>query len=138
MNIQLEAILVISFLIKLDRISDIKCCGGRNVRSFRFFLPEMSLEHLLCFSHCVVVVQSLTCVPTLCDPTDCVARQAPLSMGFPRQEYQNGLPLLSLGIFPTQGSNSRLLHSGASFTTEPPGKPLDCYSWYLSQIRYSP
>ena len=29
--------------------------------------------------------------PTLCDPMD-IARQAPLSMGFPRQECWNGLP----------------------------------------------
>ena len=40
--------------------------------------------------------------------------QAPLSMGFPRQEYWSGLPFASPGgIFPTQGSNScllRLLH----------------------------
>ena len=28
---------------------------------------------------------------TLCDTMDC-SRQAPLSMGFPRQEYWNGLP----------------------------------------------
>ena len=28
---------------------------------------------------------------TLCDPMDC-SRQAPLSMGFPRQEYWSGLP----------------------------------------------
>ena len=33
-----------------------------------------------------------------------VARQAPLSMRFPRQEYWSGLFLLQ-GIFPTQGSN---------------------------------
>ena len=34
-----------------------------------------------------------------------VARQAPLSMGFPRQEYWSGL-----GIFPTQESNPGLPH----------------------------
>ena len=34
-----------------------------------------------------------------------VALQAPLSMGFPRQEYWSELPLPPLGIFPTQGSN---------------------------------
>ena len=32
-----------------------------------------------------------------------VARQAPLSMGFFRQEYWSGLPFLPPGIFPTQG-----------------------------------
>ena len=36
--------------------------------------------------------------------------QAPLSMGFPRQEYWSGLPFLLLGIFPTQKSNLHLLH----------------------------
>ena len=38
-----------------------------------------------------------------------VAHQALLSMGFPRQEYQSGLPYLLLGIFLTQGSNPSLL-----------------------------
>ena len=40
-----------------------------------------------------------------------VARQAPLSMGFPRQEYWSGLPFPSLqGIFLTQGLSPGLLH----------------------------
>ena len=34
-----------------------------------------------------------------------VAHQAPLSMGFSRQEYWSRLPLLSPGDFPTQESN---------------------------------
>ena len=39
-----------------------------------------------------------------------VAHQAPLSMGFSRQEYWSGLPLPSPGIFLTQGLNPGLLH----------------------------
>ena len=40
-----------------------------------------------------------------------VAHQASLSLGFPRQEYQSGLPFPSLEeIFPTHGSNPQLLH----------------------------
>ena len=39
-----------------------------------------------------------------------VAHQAPLSMGFSRQEYWSGLPCPPLGIFPTQGSNPGILH----------------------------
>ena len=35
--------------------------------------------------------------PTLCDPTDCVACQAPVSMGFSRQEYWSGFPFSSPG-----------------------------------------
>ena len=37
-----------------------------------------------------------------------VARQAPLSMEFSRQEW-SGLPFLLQGIFPAQGSNAYLL-----------------------------
>ena len=37
------------------------------------------------------------------------APQAPLSVGFSRQEYWSGLPFPSPGIFPTQGSNLHLL-----------------------------
>ena len=39
-----------------------------------------------------------------------VALQAPLSMGFLRQEYWGGLPCPLPGMFPTQGSNPCLLH----------------------------
>ena len=38
-----------------------------------------------------------------------VARQAPLSMGFSRQEYWSGLPALLQGIIQTQGLNLPLL-----------------------------
>ena len=38
-----------------------------------------------------------------------VARQAPLSMGFSRQESWSGLPCLPSGIFQIQGSNMCLL-----------------------------
>ena len=46
---------------------------------------------------------------TLCNPWT-VARQPPLSNGFPRQEYWRGLPFPSKGIFLTQGSNLLLRH----------------------------
>ena len=39
-----------------------------------------------------------------------VARQAPLSMGFSRQEYWSGLPFPSPGDHPDQGWNPGLLH----------------------------
>ena len=34
-----------------------------------------------------------------------ITSQAPLSMGFSRQEYLSGLPFPTPGVFPTQGSN---------------------------------
>ena len=40
-----------------------------------------------------------------------VACQAPLSMGFSRQEHWSGLPFPSPGVFLTQGLNQSLLHS---------------------------
>ena len=39
-----------------------------------------------------------------------VARQAPLPVGFPRQEYGAGCHFLRQGIFLTQGSNLHLQH----------------------------
>ena len=46
---------------------------------------------------------------TLCDSWT-EAHQAPLSMGFSRQEYWSGLSCPPPEIFPTQGSNPGLLH----------------------------
>ena len=52
-----------------------------------------------------------------------VAHQAPLSMGFPSQEYWSGLPFPSPGDLPDLGIKpmSPAL-AGRFFTTEPPGK----------------
>ena len=47
--------------------------------------------------------------PTLVTPWT-VARQAPLSLQFSRQEYWSGWHTLLQGIFPTQESHSGLLH----------------------------
>ena len=55
-----------------------------------------------------------------------VARQAPLSMGFSRQEYWSGLPFPSLGDLPNPGVEPTSPVSPAlqadSLPTEPPGK----------------
>ena len=53
-----------------------------------------------------------------------VALQAPLSMGFSRQESWGGLPFLSPKDFLTQGSNLSPAFTGRFFTTEPPGNPF--------------
>ena len=53
-----------------------------------------------------------------------VACQAPLSMGFPRQEYWSGLPFSSPGDFPDpEIKPTSPALAGRVFTTEPPGKP---------------
>ena len=53
-----------------------------------------------------------------------VAHQAPLSMGFSRQEYWTGLPCPLPGDLPKQGIELRspILQAG-SLPSEPPGKP---------------
>ena len=53
--------------------------------------------------------------PTLCDPMDCIAYQAPPSTGFSRQECWSGLPFPSPGDLPNPGSqesNPDLPHCG--------------------------
>ena len=44
---------------------------------------------------------------TLCDPMDCVDYQAPLSMGFSRQQYWSGLPFPSPGDLSNPGIEPR-------------------------------
>ena len=41
--------------------------------------------------------------PTHCDPMDYIAHQAPLSMGFFRQEYWSGLSVPPPGVLPNPG-----------------------------------
>ena len=55
-----------------------------------------------------------------------IAPQAPLSMGFPRQEYWSGLPFPSSEDLPNPGikTESPVLQADFFFlTAEPPGKP---------------
>ena len=62
-----------------------------------------------------------------------VAHPAPLSIGFPRQEYWSGLPFPTPGesswsrIEPTSLASPAL--AGGFFTTVPPGKP-GLFNWY--------
>ena len=62
---------------------------------------------------------------TLCDPWT-AAHQAPLSIGFSRQEYWSGLPFPSPGGLPNTGIKPRspTLQADA-LTSAPPGKPLN-------------
>ena len=62
--------------------------------------------------------------PTLCDPTDYIAYQAPPSMGFSRQEYWSGLRFPSPGHLPYPGIElwSPTLWAD-TLSSKPPGKP---------------
>ena len=75
----------------------------------------------MCAHTCVLVTQLYL---TLCDPKD-ATQQAPLSLGFSRQEYWSGLLVSSPGDLPDPGTEpkSSALHE-ASLPSEPPEKPL--------------
>ena len=66
-----------------------------------------------------------------------MAHQAPLSMGFSRQDYWSGLPfppprdLPDPRIEPTSPVSPAL--AGRFFTTEPPGKPKSILKWKWKQ-----
>ena len=76
-----------------------------------------TVSHLLS-TYCVA--QSLSRIQLFATPWT-VARQAPLSMGFPRQEYWSGLPCPPPGIEPVSLVSPAL--AGRFFTTELSGKP---------------
>ena len=65
----------------------------------------------------------------MCDSCDTMEFGPPVSMGFSRQEYWNGLPFLPPRGIPDPGnkpeSPASLDLSGILFTTEPPGKPCE-------------
>ena len=65
-----------------------------------------------------------------------VAPQAPLSMGFPSQEYWSGLPFRSPGDLPHPGTEHIFpALAGEFFTTEPPGKPMHGYWIHLKRTQ---
>ena len=62
-----------------------------------------------------------------------VALQAPLSMGFCRQEYQSGSPCPSWWNLPTRDWTGNSCIAGRFFTTDSPGKPfyINAFSFNL-------
>ena len=80
---------------------------------------------LVCICDLCCVLSRYCCVP-LCDPMACT-RQAPLSMGFSRQEYWSGFPCPPAGEHPNSGIKPMSPASPAllvdSLPPEPSGKP---------------
>ena len=75
----------------------------------RVVLKNVLIIRQLHSSPVLVKVKSLSRV-WLCATPWTAGRQAPLSMGFSRQEYWSGLHFILQGIFPTQGLNPGLPH----------------------------
>ena len=86
-------------------------------------LLHTSLTHLHLL-HCFCQVNSLSRVQLFATPWT-VAYQAPLSMGFSRQECWSGLPFPSSGDLPDPGiePGSSTLQADA-LSSEPPRKPI--------------
>ena len=85
----------------------------------------------------------LRCVQ-LCDPQGC-SHQAPLPMGFRRQEYWSGLPFPPPGDLPNPETEPPSLVAPAlagSLYPEPPGKPsrddeaIFFFFWSVFQITF--
>ena len=112
-------------------------CTTREVPYSLFFYNKnvwKEMSHIMI--NCPLCIQILLCMRVL-NHFSCVwlfanlwtvAHQAPLSMGFPRQEYWSGLLCLLPGHLPDSGIEPVSLTSpaltGRFFTTEPPEKPL--------------
>ena len=106
--------------VSLSSLPPLASCSNPQHEALNLILPEKqswpSLDiwvcvcRLCCFSGVCLFVTLWT-----------VARLAPLSMGFSRQECWSGCHALLQGTFPTQGSNPHLLMSpelaGRFFTT---------------------
>ena len=85
---------------------------------------KLLIAMLLLLRKVKVKVKSLNRVRLFATPWT-VAHQAPLSMGFSRQEYWSGLPFPSPGDLSNSGiePGSPALQADA-LSSEPPGKPL--------------
>ena len=95
------------------------------------YTPETITTLLIGYVYvCVCVCVSRSVMTDSVTPWT-VAHQAPLSTGFPRQEYWSGLPFPPLGDLPDPGTELTSPVSpalaGRFFTTESPGKPINDY-----------
>ena len=97
------------FLLGLSLVQNIHCSLNSSIQSLcLFFCPVLS---------------GFSGVQLFATPWT-VAYQAPLSMGFSRQEYWSGLPFPSPGDLPDPGIEPRSPTLQAdSLLSEPPGKP---------------
>ena len=105
----------------------------RNPRTFE--LPCPAFKMFFIFSQRLIkwdlrecCCSSLSCVWLFAIPR-IAAHQAPLSVGFPRQQYSSGLPFFPAGLLPDPGIEPvPSVFLGRFFTTEQAGKTLrKCY-----------
>ena len=85
--------------------------------------PRLIITPCVCVCVCVCVCELVSWVRFFVTPWT-VAHQAPLSMGFSRQEYWSGLPFPPPGDLPSPGIKPQSPALQADpLPSEPPGKP---------------
>ena len=98
-----------------------ECLRQHRSRKVKAHMRACMLNYFCCVRLCVTL-QTLAC-------------QAPLSMGFSRQEYWSELPCPPPGDFPDSGIEPVSLTSpalaGGFFTTEPLGKPSTTLAFHI-------
>ena len=96
-----------------------------------FWIPYICIIVWCLFFFFLLHAKSLQSCPTLCNPMDCSPCQAPLSMGFSRQEYWSRLPCPPPGDLPNPGIEPTSLMSpalaGMFFTTSATWEALLTY-----------
>ena len=91
--------------------------GQGVLMSHSFILSHLDRLHISCVCMCVLNRVRLFTTPWT------VACQAPLSIGFSRQEYWGGLPFPSPGDLPNPGIKPSPALQADSLLSEPPGEP---------------
>ena len=115
------------FICKIETLSPLKCLLPNP-------LPQPLSPTILLFKNVMILMTLLLLLLSrfsrvrLCATPWTVAHQAPLSMGFPRQECWSELPFPHPGRGSSQHrdqtqNSSISCIAGRLFTTEPPGKP---------------
>ena len=104
-----------------------KRSSPKSVQNLQIAIPFDLFYGWAVWAHVCVLSRSVTC--NSLQPHGLQTHQAPLSMGFPRQEYWTGLPFPSSGDLPNQGLNLCLLHWQAdSLLLSHQGNPGTRYS----------
>ena len=105
----------------------LSCIGKENGNPLQSSCLENPRDGRAWWADIYGVIQSRTRLKQLSSSSSSsrsIAHQAPLSMGFPSQEYWNGLPFPSPGDFSNPGTEpTSTALEGEFFTTEPPRKP---------------
>ena len=120
---------------RLHFLFSLSCIGEGNSNPLQCSCLENPRDRGAWWAAVSGVTQSWTRLKRL-NSSRTVAHQAPLSMGFPRQEYCNGLPFPSPGDLPDPGIElTSPAFPGKFSTTETHGKPIVCYIQQYIYIR---